>query len=144
MDYVKMAAMAKRLIEKNGRACTFSRLGRDPADATKPWRGPNSATGATHPPVAYTNVKAVIFGEEFVVGQHTQPMFPEQFAQGKGGIVRTGYEYLLVADTSFPGGHVDITTIDAVNDGVRNYRVVKAAELMPGVTPLIYQLTLES
>lgn len=145
IDYVALAAMAKQMIEDNGKPCTFSRLGRDPADPTKPWRGPTTATGATHPPASYAAVKAVIFPEEFVVGQHNkQVVYPDQFAAGKGGIVRTGFETLLVAATSFPGGVVDPLTLDTVDDGTRTWRINSVMILMPGVTPLIYQMTLEA
>jgi len=40
VDYVRLAATANRLIEKNGRSIQFVRLNEDPADPTKPWNGP--------------------------------------------------------------------------------------------------------
>lgn len=39
VDYVSMAAMAKRLIDENGREVTIIQQGHDPQDSTQPWRG---------------------------------------------------------------------------------------------------------
>ncbi len=43
VDYVKLAATAKRLIEANGRSITFVRDSETPVDVNKPWLGPTGA-----------------------------------------------------------------------------------------------------
>lgn len=129
INYAHMAASAKKMIEANGISCTFFRAGRDPADVTKPWRGPTTSGIATHPPVTYAGVKAVLF--------------PEEYKVGKGEVVRTGFMTLLAAHDSFPGGAVDVRTIDTIDEGSFKWRVVDVFPLMPGVTPLIYQFKLE-
>lgn len=40
VDYVKLAATAKRLVEANGRQITFIREAETKADPLKPWEGP--------------------------------------------------------------------------------------------------------
>jgi hypothetical protein len=39
VDFARMQALAKRLIEANGRSVTLRRMERTPTDAAKPWRG---------------------------------------------------------------------------------------------------------
>ncbi len=129
IDYTAMAVSAKNMIEANGIACTFSRAGRDPVDATKPWRGPTTSGVAAHPPVSYAGVKAILF--------------PEEYKVGRGEVVRTGFMTLLVAHNSFPNGAVDMRTIDTVDEGGFKWRVADVFPLMPGVTPLIYQFRME-
>lgn len=46
MDFVRMAALAKKLIEKNGRLVTFRQLATS-ADPAKPWRTDAPAFAAT-------------------------------------------------------------------------------------------------
>jgi hypothetical protein len=40
VDYVKLAATALRLVDKNGKTITVRKLAGTAADPTKPWRGP--------------------------------------------------------------------------------------------------------
>lgn len=42
VDYVKLAATAARLVEKNGRVITFVRKSETALDPAKPWKGPTS------------------------------------------------------------------------------------------------------
>lgn len=128
MSDATLAAAAKRLIEKHGRPCTFSRQGQVAADSQKPWRAPTTTPGAEGP-LSYTGVKAVVTQEEI--------------ADEKGNGVKRGSMVIMVADESFPDGHVDIATLDHVNDGTRTWRIWKLYPIMPGTTPLIYKGDLE-
>lgn len=42
LNYPHLALVAQKLIDKNGQPVVFTRLGRDPANVNKPWRGPNT------------------------------------------------------------------------------------------------------
>lgn len=46
VDYTKLAATAKRLVEANGRTITFIREAESRADPLKPWDGPGSEGSA--------------------------------------------------------------------------------------------------
>ena len=39
VDYVRLAATAKRLIDKNGREISFVKLNETPIDPNRPWKG---------------------------------------------------------------------------------------------------------
>lgn len=41
-NFTKLAATAKRLINKNGREVSIVKLNTTPADPARPWRGPNN------------------------------------------------------------------------------------------------------
>ena len=129
MDFVALAVIAQNLIESNGRPCTFTRGGRTPSDGTKPWRG----SGGTL--LEYDGVIAVITPSEFV---------PE-----KGEIAKRMLATLMVAHNSFSALDATVTadilrTLDSVNDGIQTWRIVKMAPLMPGITPIIYSMTVEA
>ncbi len=120
-----MALTAKRLIEENGRACTFARSGRAPTDSSKPWR---ASTGGT--PLSYADIKAVIT--------------PMEWDARKGEVSKYSTATVLVAHDSFPDIEADtIRSFDIVNDGLQTWRVQSAVVLMPGVTPVIYQFKVE-
>ena len=48
-DYVKLLAVANRLINKNGRDIILKRNSRDKADPAKPWRGPGDVSSGFTP-----------------------------------------------------------------------------------------------
>lgn len=145
MDYAKLAQTAKRLIEKNGAPMTFSKLGRTPADAAKPWRGPvAAASDPAEPtdPVEYADVKAVIVPIDWSKGD---PRIGELY----GGvtlspdILARGFATLYVAEQSFPAGHVSLKTLDFVDDGETRWKIVQSIPIKPGATELIYQMVVE-
>lgn len=129
IDYVALASISQNLIEENGRPCTFSRRGQTAADPTKPWRGPTSVVGVGGP-VVYAGVKAVVALEEY--------------SDQKGSsISRPAKMMVLVAENSFPTGHIDVKTLDLVDDGQTIWKICKLLPVMPGSVPLIYFSELE-
>lgn len=56
VDYVKLAATALRLVTKNGKTVTVTKLNTTASDADKPWRGAADPRG---PAAATESVKAV-------------------------------------------------------------------------------------
>jgi hypothetical protein len=136
IDYVALAIDAKELIEANGRECSFKRAGRAPANSNKPWRGPAAAgmSPESTDPISINGVIAVIV--------------PQTWDENLKEIVRRPTAQLLVAHDSFvtvlgAGLVPDISTFDTVEDGVQTWRICAVSPLMPGVTPLIYQMKLE-
>lgn len=145
MDYAKLAQTAKRLIEKNGAPMTFSKLGRKPADAAKPWRGPvadvSDPAEATDP-ISYPSVKAVIVPIDWNKGD---PRIGELYGTNSlsQDILARGLSTLYVAEQSFPAGHVSIKTLDYVDDGETKWKIVNAVQIKPGETEIIYQMIVE-
>ena len=129
VNYVRLAAMAQRIIEANGRPCDFSRKGTAPANASQPWRASQTTAGAGGP-VAYSAVKCAI----------TQEWYGDQ---PNSVVRRPGQMVLLVAASSFPDDAVDLLTLDRVDDGTTVWRICKMLPIMPGATPLIFQSDLE-
>jgi hypothetical protein len=134
MDYARMQAMAKRQIEKNGRPCTFSRVSRVVAGANDSWRVARPAADPLHPatgePVSYTNVRALLV--------------PLEIADDPKSIAPSGSATFLVAETSFPAGHIDLTTLDRLDDGDQKWRIMKVAPLVPGTDDIVYTITVEN
>lgn len=130
MDYAKLSAKAKVLIEKNGFGMTFTREARTPADSDKPWNGPSTDPMAASPVVTYAGVKAVRdeieYGDTPQIGQRVP--------------LKTT---LYVAEASFPSGHIDLKTLDRVNDGTINWKICYAVPISPGDTEIIYMMGLE-
>lgn len=81
-NYVRLAATAKRLIEKNGQNLTFTKNSEIPADPTKPWRGSDAAI------YLQTVVKGIVTSADF--------------ADDEGTIVRHGVLRSIIAATSLP------------------------------------------
>lgn len=134
MDYARMQAMAKRQIEANGRPCTFSRLSRAAAGPTDSWRVARPAADPAHPaagdPVSYTSVKALLV--------------PLEVTDDPKAIAPSGDATFLVAETSFPAGHIDLTTLDRLDDGSQKWRITKVVPLVPGTDDIIYTITVEN
>lgn len=141
INVTKLAAMAKRLIEANGLPMTFTRLSRTPADPTKPWNGPSLDTHAAIPRIDYTGIKAVRDQTEFADLPETTGAFRQNFAGG--GIKVPLREVIYVAESSFPDGHIDLKTLDEINDGALTWRVAYMMPVAPGATEIIYMIWVE-
>ncbi len=113
VDYVKLAATAKRLIDANGRAISI--VPRSLADPSKPWLGT----------VDDTPVPAI-------------GVFTEYNRRDIDGtkIQRSDQELSIAAD----GLAVDIENVDAVLDGATTWQVVDTTVVKPGPIVLVYKL----
>lgn len=127
VNYVRIAATAKRLIEANGRTVTLIRKVRTPQDANMPWRGPNPNPGTPDPNIV-GSVKAVVY-----------PVKEEEI---DGFLIKAGMSKATVAHDSLDTPQ-DLSDIDAIVDGGQTFRVVKAAVVGPGDTPIVYDFFLE-
>lgn len=75
VDYVRLAATAKRLVEANGRDLSFVRLAETPTDPAEPWRGktaPREAatvvlgSGVAVPPSSATTLGIHVMDDHFL------------------------------------------------------------------------------
>jgi hypothetical protein len=123
-DYAGLAATARQLIADAGRPMDFTIKSRSPADSSKPWRGPATAD-------------AEVIEDVFAA------IVPVDFADEDRGVLKTKASAMLyVSALEFEDGF-DPKQLDTVDDGTWTWRVVLVEPVMPGVTPVIYQLMLE-
>lgn len=123
VNYVRIAATAKRLIEANGRNVTLIRKSRTPNDVAMPWRGPTSPGDTT-----VGIVKAIIY-----------PVKEEEI---DGFLIKAGMEKATIAHDSLATPQ-DLRDIDAIIDATVTYKVVKAVVIGPGGVNLVYEFFLE-
>lgn len=132
-DFVKLAATAKRLVEGSARSVTFFKANRLPADAAKPWRGPESGDpvalegGATLEDVLACFVPATGSGLGF------------DAMDRPGTLIRDAQQFALVAATSLPDG-TDLSEFDSIEDGSTVWKIVHVAELHPADTGLLWSV----
>lgn len=80
--------------------------------------------------MSYTGVKAVV----------TQ----EDYGDKPGSSIQRPLKMVvMVAEGSFPGGHVDVKTLDRLDDGSTVWKISDMRPIMPGATPLVYIGTVE-
>jgi hypothetical protein len=124
-NYVRLAATAQRLIEKNGRIVKFVRFDLDANDVDKPWRGPAELPESPYTPVVpYPEAKAVVV--------------PYVEKDIDGSLIRVGDKRLFVAVNSLPDD--DLELYNAVVDGEALYRIVNVSLLNPGEVRLLYEM----
>lgn len=136
-DYADLASEAAAIIEDAGRDFTFSRLGREPADESKPWRSPTTDEDATLSPLIVSDVKAVEYDSVRDVRSRE--------------IMRLDSSRLIVAQDSFAAAATlagidpvpDITTFDRASDGTHTWRIKSIKPLIPGPVALIHIIELE-
>ena len=142
VDYVRLAATAKRLIEANGREVTLYRRQRTPSDSTKAWRGASRTT----PPEASMGPVKVAFvpaggsgsGEVFLGFLLAQEGEQETKVIRQVGLLAVD----SVAALSPPPAELDPGRYDHLVDGERPISIARVAELRPGDVALIYVLGL--
>jgi len=125
MDFVKLADVAKRLVEANGRAVTLVRYKQTPGTPSQPWKGPGSPTAA---PDASVSVKAVIVS--VASAQALGISVPDDDT-----LKRTS-QIAIVA----PGSALaeDLATMNELVDGGVRYSVSFVEKLRPAATTLLY------
>ena len=118
VDYTSLAATAQRLIEKNGRTVTITKMSQVAADPNKPHRARNPATQTSVSP------KAVIV--------------PFDREQVDGSNVMVDDKMVMVAQSSVTG--VDLSSYDYVTDGSDQYDIVKVSKIQPGDTSVVFMI----
>lgn len=119
VDFTKIAALAERLIEANGRSVTVTQQGSIPVDATEPWRGQNSAP------------------QDTAVGE---AVFVDSSNSGYGMLnidnVKRGNKICLFAANNATGKNLE--DFDTITDGSSAWKIVRTEVLEPGATRILY------
>lgn len=136
-DYQKLAQTAKRLIDKNGRSITISRLDRSPLDTSKPWRGEPSprATGGVER--SLTTIGVFVHPD----GLRDQTMTrPFGFSAIDEELLKRFNQIVLVsgAGTSFQ----NLEEFDEVTDGSSSWKIELVVRLQPGDVNIMSALAL--
>lgn len=135
-DFVKLAATAKRLVEKNGREVELFKADRTPADSTKPWRGsaarPTPAKGGRRirAKMAFVPASGSGFGK---------------LVADSGGSLQQAFDQVgLLASASLPTGVAsrEVEESDHVVDGDDVWKVVTRGHLRPSSTSVLFVLGL--
>ena len=129
-------ALAKRLIEKNGRTVKLLRLNRTPADATKPWLGTSTQPHVSEGGASMTASMAFVP----LGGSGLGKMIGEIPSTLRSKIDQVGF----VATASLPTGFdaEDLESCDQVDDGGEIYKIVLKRHLKPGRQSIMFVLGL--
>lgn len=125
--YTEMAAVAQELIDENGRDVTVIRFKQAPADASKPWEGPDDPR--TTPDATdivkgcFVPVSGSGLGKETIDAD---------------ALKRTG-DVCLIG----PGAGFDLATADELIDGSVHKKITFVQTLKPATTVLIYYVGVE-
>jgi len=119
VDYVKLAATALRLVEKNGRTVQFVKLDTTPlADSTKPWRGTSNPRTT---PDATLDLKAVVVGPTSLGFKTTVSDF-----------LKKSEQIMIVATTQ------DLSQYNEIVDNSRRWKIDGFEKLAPAGTTILY------
>lgn len=124
IDYTEMAAVAQELIDDNGRDVTLIRWKQAPADANKPWEGPDDPRGT---PDATNTIKGCFVPTSGSgLGKDTID---------EDALKRTAEVCLIV-----PGAGFDLATANELIDGGVHKKITFVQTLKPGATVLLYYM----
>lgn len=128
VDYVRMASMAQRLIQANGRLVNFYRpTAGTPADPLKPW-GVSTEAAVKYP------VKAVIYDP-----QKREDNYAFAIRIDPGTDIRRVDLYVLVSANDLPFVPANGDRVEDTARG-RVLNIVTVSPLDPGDTPVAYIL----
>jgi len=139
VNYTRLAATAKRLIEKNGRDFTLIKQATAPADPAKPWLGADQTLTlvTTATAAGVTGKKGLVVKGLFAAPGST---LGDIFAAIAGELTqRRGTSIYVAAESVSPE---DPATYDQVLDGTKALRIEDVETLQPGDIPLLYRLEL--
>lgn len=139
VDYTKLAATAKRLIEANGRTVTLSKLNRDPADAAKPWRGPTTPPDEDEGGLSFDVLAAFVPASGSGMGK--------MLFDSEESLAKRADQVALVATNSVTAAGftaADLEECDVVTDGSTVWKIVQIAHLQPSITSLIFALAVKA
>jgi hypothetical protein len=145
VDMVKLAATAKRLIEKDGhsRTVTLYKPNSEPANASQPWRGPvtdedpssGEGGGKLTCKAAFVPVRGTGLGHD--------AQFRGGDNEGAQGETRDVREFALIAVNSLPAG-TDLKQYTKLKDGTNLRSIYFAALLKPGSVGAFWELALSA
>lgn len=121
--HVRLAATAKRLIEKHGRTVILVKNSATLTTPAKPWDG----VVLTSP--TETSAIAAIFEDM-------------TFNEAGASVHRRNIGMVMVAQDSLGAG-VDLSTYDIVNDGGKPRKITRRLRIAPGDTTIVWLLEVE-
>lgn len=124
VDFVSLALTAKRLIDANGRTITVVKSGNVVADSAKPWE------------VSSTPAAASVSG----AGVFVDPTLMGQMFSSEEGVKRGEAVCLFAANND---GDYALETFDTITDGTRSWRIIRAKNLQPADTKILYMFEVE-
>lgn len=122
VNYVRLAAKTKTIVEATGRSLTFIRKSRQDADSAKPWRAPKTASFTT-PADDRESLS--------IVGAVT-----DYDENDTDGLIRRGDKKVIIAHDSVDPDTIE--AMDAYDDGGVRYKILHVTILKPGDTRLCY------
>lgn len=135
INITKLAAVAKRLIDENGRSITLQASGTTPINALQPWRGQTGVATESAPDQSVTATGAFL-------NQADLDNFGYQEQNTEGTLLKRGQQWLIVAATDLDPD-TDVSQFDTVLDGTRPWTIIKANILQPGTTRVLYDFVVE-
>lgn len=120
-DFVALAAVAKRLIDANGRSVTLIKQGTTPQDADQPWRGQ-----ANYPQAQVTGIAAFVPATQLLTWKVDWDGF------------KKGVNYFLFP-ASDDGGH-QLEYFDQLVDGDIHWRIIHVEVVGPAATRVVYMI----
>ena len=118
-DFVRMAAVAQRLIQANGRTVTIIRHGKNPQDTDQPWRG-----SSEYPVATVTGIAAFVAASD--LGYKVRDA---------ENVKRADKVALFAAADD---GGQPLEDFDVIQDGDAVWHIVRCEVLQPGSTRLLY------
>lgn len=125
VDYAALSQIANTLVAENGRAVTFIKMDRTPADPAKPWRG---AAAPTATPAATLAATAV-----FVEPSSASRL---GISSEESDLVKRSTQIMMVALGS--ESSEDLRDYDQVLDDGTHWKITTVEQLKPGDTSLLF------
>lgn len=132
-NYTRLAATAKRLVEKNARSVTLFKAGRTPANASEPWKGPSTSVdpSGANAGATVTVLAAFVPKSGTDLGSASRDRLRDS--------VKDRTKIALIATTSLPAD-TDLSQFDSIRDGNDVWRIVGTDELKPSTTSLLWEI----
>ncbi len=131
-NYQEFVDLADELIEEFGRTVQLVRTDRPPADADKPWEGPDVWDDATADNKHKVEAKAAFIGRGISL---TQGRVSGQQQERKGPTLTQEGTDIFIVSGSVP---VDLSPFNKINDGDTVWYISKVVKLAPGDTVVAY------
>jgi hypothetical protein len=133
LNYTALKAVAKRLIDENGRAVTLRRESRTPDESVKPW-GPSDTTAAEAGSAVGVHALTGIIGVFLDVERDDVALLPGRLTEEKRGRV------LFPAEAALPE---EVGPDWVIDDGTRRFEVVNSKPVKPGGVLVYYDVEVQ-
>jgi len=135
INITRLAALAKRLIDENGRPITLQASSTTPIDPLKPWRGQTGIATENTPDQSVTATGVFL-------NQADEDNFGHVERDTDETLLKRGQQRVLVAFTDLVPS-TDVSQFDILLDGTSKWRIVSANILQPGTVGVLYDFAVE-